>query len=283
MNVLITGAGGMLAHDLIRLLGDRPVTALRRDQLDITDPDAVDDAVRGHDAVINCAAWTRVDDAETDEAAAFAVNATGAGLLAEAAARRGAAVVQVSTDYVFDGRASSPYTEDHPRSPVSAYGRTKAEGERRVLGAGLDRAYVVRTAWTYGAGGSHFPGTMLRLAETHPTVSVVDDQRGQPTWTTDVAERILALLDTDAPTGVYHATSSGEATWFDLARAVFTEAGLDPARVLPTDSSSFVRPAPRPAYSVLGHGGWSAIGMPDMPHWRDALGRARSAGVLERE
>ncbi len=278
---LITGAHGMLGADLISALVGRQVTAVGHGDLDITDAAAVDAAVAGHDVVINAAAYTRVDDAESHESEAHAINATGAGLLAEAARRHGARLVQLSTDYVFDGTATSPYPEDAPRHPVSAYGRTKAEGERLVLEAHPDGALIVRTAWLYGAGGANFAKTMRRLAADRAEIPVVTDQVGQPTWTGDLAERIVALLDADAPAGIYHGTNAGQASWFDFARAVFDEADLDPERITPTDSASFVRPAPRPAYSVLGHDGWARAGLPPMRDWRDALHDAARAGATD--
>jgi dTDP-4-dehydrorhamnose reductase len=268
---LITGASGMLGTDLQTVLGDRPFTALGRRDLDVTDLDAVREAVAGHDAVLNCAAYTRVDDAEADEEQARRVNALGARNLAIASAETGAAIVQVSTDYVFDGSAPSPYSESHPRGPISAYGRTKAEGEEAVLEANPERGYVVRTAWLYGAHGGNFAKTMVRLASSHETLTVVDDQRGQPTWTGDLATRLVELADSGAPSGVYHGTNAGETTWFGFARAVFEKAGLDPERIRPTDSGSFVRPAPRPAYSVLGHDAWTRAGLPPLRSWQDAL------------
>jgi len=271
---LLTGASGMLGTDLRSTLGDRPFTALGRADLDVTDLDAVRAAVAGHDAVLNCAAYTRVDDAESDEEEARRVNALGAQNLAIATAEIGAAIVQVSTDYVFDGSATSPYAESHPRGPISAYGRTKAEGEELVLAANPERGYVVRTAWLYGAHGGNFAKTMVRLAGAHPTLTVVDDQRGQPTWTGDLAAQLIELVDAAAPAGIYHGTNAGETTWFGFARAVFEKAGLDPERIRPTDSGSFVRPAPRPAYSVLGHDGWAAAGLAPMRSWEDALAAA---------
>lgn len=271
---LITGASGMLGTDLRAVLGSRPSTALERNDLDVTDLDAVRAAVADHDAVVNCAAYTRVDDAESDEEEAYRVNAIGAHNLALATAETGAALVQISTDYVFDGSASSPYAEEHPHGPISAYGRTKAEGERLVLAANPERGYVVRTAWLYGEHGGNFAKTMVRLASAHETLTVVDDQRGQPTWTADLAERLVELIDSGAPAGIYHGTNSGETTWLGFARAVFAKAGLDPQRLHPTDSGSFIRPAPRPAYSVLGHDGWSRAGLSPMRSWEDALAAA---------
>ena len=277
---LITGAAGMLGQDLQRALAGRDVSALGRLDLDVTDLDAVRAGVAGHDVVINASAYTKVDDAESHEADALAVNAIGAQNLAIATSEIGAKLVQVSTDYVFDGSATSPYNEATPLNPISAYGRTKAEGERLALAANPDGTYIVRTAWLYGAGGPNFVKTMLRLAASHDTVSVVTDQLGQPTWTGDLARQIVELLDADAAPGIYHATNSGEASWYDFTREIFQVVGLDPERVKRTTSSEFVRPAPRPDYSVLGHDGWARAGISPMRNWRAALSAAHSAGVL---
>jgi dTDP-4-dehydrorhamnose reductase len=280
MRYLIAGAAGMLGHDLQLSLAGREVTALSRAQLDVTDLDAVRAAVEGHDAIVNAAAYTKVDDAEEHEDLAYAVNATGAANLARAAAESGARFVQVSTDYVFDGSATTPYPEDTPRNPISAYGRTKAAGEELALAAHPEGTYIVRGAWLYGAGGPNFAKTMLRLAQSHETVAVVTDQHGQPTWTADLADQIVRLLDSDAPAGIYHGTNAGEGSWFDFTRAIFQEMGLNPDRVTQTDSSQFVRPAPRPAYSVLGHANWGASGLSPMRDWREALAEAAHQGVL---
>lgn len=275
---LIAGAGGMLGHDLRDVLAGRDVTALTRADLDVTDAAAVRDAVAGHDVVVNASAYTKVDDAEEHESEAFAVNATGAGNLADAAASTGARFVHVSTDYVFDGRAIAPYAEDTPRDPLGAYGRTKAAGEELVLRH--PSSTIVRTAWLYGEHGPNFARTMLRLAADRDTVSVVTDQVGQPTWSHDLAEAIVRLVDADAPAGIYHGTNAGSASWFDFARAIFEDSGLDPARVRPTDSAAFVRPAPRPSYSVLGHDAWASAGLPAPRPWREALRAAIAEGAL---
>ncbi|NUU04787.1 dTDP-4-dehydrorhamnose reductase [Leifsonia sp. C5G2] len=277
---LIAGAAGQLGTDLRKALAGRDVTALTRADLDVTDRDAVLAAVAGHDAVINASAYTKVDDAETHEDEAYAINALGTENLAVAAARNEARFVTLSTDYVFDGHATTPYAEDTPRDPINAYGRTKAAGEELALAAHPDGTYVVRTAWLYGAGGANFAKTMVKLAASHETVSVVDDQLGQPTWTGDLAAQIVALLDADAPAGVYHGTNAGETSWYGFARAVFAQAGLDPERVKPTDSATFVRPAPRPSYSVLGHDGWSRAGLSPMRPWEDALAAAAAEGLF---
>jgi dTDP-4-dehydrorhamnose reductase len=276
--LLVTGAGGMLGQDLVAVLATRPdlkVTAATRADLDVTDPAAVRAAVAGHDVVFNAAAWTNVDGAEADEAAATAVNGDGAANLAAACATGGARLIQVSTDYVLAGDAHTPYPEDAPTSPVNAYGRGKLVGERAVTRLLPDTGYVVRTAWLYGAHGPNFVATMLRLATEREHLDVVDDQHGQPTWTYALAERLVALADAAlagrAAPGVYHGTCAGQTTWYGLARAAFTLAGLDPDRIRPTTSERYRRPAPRPAYSVLGHGRWAAAGLPPLPDWHATL------------
>ncbi|MFF9563413.1 dTDP-4-dehydrorhamnose reductase [Leifsonia sp. NPDC014704] len=280
MRILIAGAAGMLGQDLQKALAGREITALSRADLDVTDRDAVLAAAAGHDVIVNASAYTKVDDAETHEDDAYAINALGTENLAIAAARNGARFVTVSTDYVFDGHATEPYAEDTPRDPINAYGRTKAAGEELAFAAHPDGTFVVRTAWLYGAGGPNFAKTMVKLAGSHETVSVVDDQLGQPTWTGDLAAQIVALLDSDAPAGVYHGTNSGQTSWYGFARAVFAQAGLDPERVKPTDSSTFVRPAPRPSYSVLGHDGWARAGLAPLRPWEDALAAATAEGLF---
>lgn len=182
-------------------------------------------------------------------------------------------LVQISTDYVFDRRGGRPYHEDAPTAPVNAYGRTKLAGERAVLDGVLEagRAYVVRTAWPYGAHGPNFVRTMIRLAAERDTVEVVDDQHGQPTWTGDLAEQIIALALSDAAPGIYHGTNAGGTTWCGLAREVFTLLGCDPNRIRPATTDESSRPAPRPAYTVLGHGRWAEAGQVPMRQWRDAL------------
>jgi dTDP-4-dehydrorhamnose reductase len=277
---LITGAAGMLGRDLQDALAGRDVAAFDRGELDITDLAAVREAVVGFDVIINAAAYTAVDAAEENEAAAYQVNAIGARNLAIGAAAVGAKLVQVSTDYVFDGSGTTPYPEDTAIDPISAYGRTKAAGEQFVLTEHPTGSYIVRTAWLYGAHGPNFGRTMLTLAAGRDTVSVVDDQFGQPTWTVDLARQIVSLLDADAPAGIYHGTNAGQTNWFGFARAVFDSAGLDPERVLPTDSAQFVRPAPRPAYSVLGHDAWSRAGLTPMRPWTDALADAAKHGAF---
>lgn len=287
---LITGAGGMLGQDLLaRLAADgETATGLDRAALDITDPASVLAALDAHRpaVVVNCAAWTAVDDAEAKEDDALTVNGTGPRVLAEACRDTGAVLLQVSTDYVFAGDATAPYAEDTPLAPLNAYGRTKAAGERAVRETLPDTGYVIRTAWLYGAGGGNFIRTMIKLEGVKDTLDVVNDQRGQPTWTGDLADRLVALgraaLRGDAPAGVYHGTNGGDTTWFGLTREIFSLLGADPERVRPTTSASFVRPAPRPAYSVLGHDRWKDAGLAPMRPWREALTEAFPA-LLESE
>ena len=260
----------MLGTDLVRLLraNGEAVTAASRAMLDVTSPVAVAESVAGHDVVVNTAAWTRVDAAEKHEAEATAVNGEAPRFLACAARDHGARLVQVSTDYVFSGSASVPYTEDAPTDPASAYGRSKAAGEKALQEELPGAHLLVRTAWLYGAHGGCFPKTIARLAREHGSVDVVVDQIGQPTWTRDVARLIARLVGTGAPDGTYHATSSGHTSWFDFAREVVAAADLDPALVRPTTSDRFPRPAPRPSYSVLGHDALIRVGFDPIGDWR---------------
>ena len=272
---LVTGAGGMLGRDLVVRLereGEDAAGCFRGD-LDITDAAAVRATLHRFRpaVVVNCAAWTAVDDAEAREAAASLVNGYAVRDLAAACADYGIVLVQVSTDYVFAGYARRPYGESDLPAPRTAYGRGKLVGEQAVLDQLGGAGYVVRTAWLYGAHGRNFVRTMIDLERRQPFVDVVDDQHGQPTWTVDVAGQIIALIRSGAPGGVYHATSSGETTWYGLARKVFGLLGADPARVRATTSDAYPRPAPRPAYSVLGHDAWAKIDLKPIGDWRNRL------------
>lgn len=280
---LITGARGQVGTDLQRVLADAgldpaAVHAVGSRELDITDRAAIAAVVADFrpTVIVNSAAYTAVDAAESDEDRAYAVNATGPALLAAEAARCGAKLLHISTDYVFPGDATEPYPVDAPTGPASAYGRTKLAGEQAVRELAGDLGYVVRTAWVYGASGSNFVKTMVRLEGTNDTLNVVDDQRGSPTWSEDLARGLVELARSDAPAGVYHCTNSGDTTWFGFTQAIFAEIGADPARVLPTTSDAYPRPAPRPAFSVLSPDAWLAAGLSPLPHWRDALHTALS-------
>ncbi len=296
---LVTGMGGQLASDFVdvcRPVGEVPYcSALSSSELDVTDRFAVRDTVaewarvvradspQHRLVVLNAAAYTAVDQAEDDEDAAYAVNAAGPALLATACASVGAQLVHVSTDYVFPGdragEQARPYEVGDPTGPRSAYGRTKLAGEQAVRELLPHASWVVRTAWVYGATGSNFVKTMARLERERDTVSVVDDQRGSPTWSRDLARGLFALTREDAPPGTYHCTNRGETTWCGFARAVFEELGADPGRVRPTTTDAFPRAAPRPAYSVLSTRAWDDAGLPVLPDWREALAEAfRLAG-----
>ena len=284
MRVLVTGGNGQLGSALVDLLSARTadvVLGIDLPDIDITAPDSVREvfAQFAPDVVINCAAWTAVDAAEDHEADALKVNGDGPRVLAEACKAAGAWLVQISTDYVFAGDANTPYAEDARPDPKTAYGRTKLAGEIAVQEVLPGAHYLVRTAWLYGLQGNNFVKTMLELELVRDNVSVVDDQRGQPTYAGDLAEQILLLLDARPPAGIFHATNSGATTWFELTRAIFENIGADPQRVLATDSASFVRPAPRPAYSVLGQDKWKSVGLTPMREWRAALTAAFADGI----
>jgi len=281
---LVTGAKGLLGTTLVPILRNAglEIVATTRGDLDVTDPAAVADALATHrpSVVVNAAAYTAVDDAESHEDDALQVNGTAAGVVAAACASAVSqpVLLHLSTDYVFDGTASVPYAEDAPTGPRTAYGRTKLVGEQNVRTLLPDRGYVVRTAWLYGPGGGNFVSTLVRLEGERDTVDVVDDQHGQPTSTLALSRRLLelgkaAVAGTASP-GTYHATASGATTWFGLAREVFALRGADPDRVRPTTSATFVRPARRPAFSVLGHEGWSRADLAPMRAWQEQLAEA---------
>jgi dTDP-4-dehydrorhamnose reductase len=269
MRLLVTGAGGMLGQDVVhaaRAANHDPV-AMSRAQLDVTDPDSVAAAVARSrpDAIVNCAAWTDVDGAESQRAAAAAVNGAGAGHVAAASHAAGVPLVHVSTDYVFDGRAREAYRESAPTGPLSAYGATKLEGERAVERAGGEHT-TARSSWLFGAGGPNFVETMLRLGAERDAVSVVTDQVGCPTFTGHLAEALVAVAEA-GPRGVVHVAGGGSCSWHDFAVEVFAQAGVD-CRVDPATTADMARPAPRPGFSVLAS---ERADAPRLPDWRDGL------------
>lgn len=270
MRWLIVGGKGMLGTDLAQLLRDRKeqVTVLDRPEIDITNVQSVTEQINDTDIVVNTAAFTAVDPAEENEAAAFAVNATGPEILARRCADLGVRLVQISTDYVFAGDAESPYPEDAVMAPKSAYGRTKAAGEWAVR-TYTDDFLIIRTAWLYGAYGNCFPKTMAKLSDTHEQLSVVTDEWGQPTWTVDLANLIINLVEAKAPAGVYHGTASGSTNWHGFTKEIVKSYGKDPAMVGKTTAAAFNRPAPRPHYSVLGHQALSCVGVKPIGDWRE--------------
>ena len=257
--VLITGAGGQLGHALAQAFADDDVVALTRDGWDVTEP-ANDTVSRGEfDLVLHTAAWTDVDGAEADPQGAAAVNVAGT---AHAAALR-LPLVTFSTDYVFDGGKRTPYVESDGPNPMSAYGRTKLHAEA----AAGPNGWILRTSWLFGATGHNFLLTMLHLGAEHDEVTVVDDQRGSPTYVGHLAGTVRRLVDDELPKGLWHVAATGDCTWADFAEAIFEEAGLD-CTVRRITTAELVRPAPRPAYSVLRS---ERAGAPQLPHWREGL------------
>ncbi|MGA8523164.1 MAG: dTDP-4-dehydrorhamnose reductase [Candidatus Dormiibacterota bacterium] len=272
LKYLIFGARGQLGGDLVDagVSEDREMVGLTEAECDIRDPGAVERWIRSvrPDAVINAAAWTQVDAAEDHEAAAEAVNATGAGVIAAACAAAGIRCCHVSTDYVFDGSATSPIPEDAAAAPRSAYGRTKWHGEVAVRERCADHL-IVRTSWLYGRQGPNFVLTMLRLGAERPQLRVVADQHGAPTWTGHLAPAMLRLLEVGPP-GTYHLSNQGSTTWYDLAVATFRARGLG-VEVVPITTAEYPTPAARPAYSVLDNRAWRELGEPPLPEWTEGL------------
>jgi dTDP-4-dehydrorhamnose reductase len=268
--IVVTGAGGQLGTAFRQLLGSVPVYLTRGD-LDLQDGDAIERTILElqPSVVINCAAYTAVDAAETNEALAFAVNADAVGSLARATAVCGARFVTVSTDYVFDGTASDPYVESSRIDPINVYGASKLAGERAALGAN-NETLVVRTSWVLSGTHPNFVATMIRLARQRE-ISVVADQIGHPTLATDLAKGIVAALDVHA-TGILHMTNTGVTSWYGLAREAVEIAGIDPARITPCTTAEYPTPAKRPANSVLGSERLSALGLAPLPPYIDGLG-----------
>jgi len=269
MRLLVTGAAGMLGHEVVAAaerLGHE-VAAWDLPECDLTDERATTDAVRRLEprAVVNCAAYTNVDGAEDDEATAERVNAGAAGNLARACAAIGARLVQVSTDYVFDGSKREPWIESDAVAPLGAYGRTKLHGEEQVAEALADHA-IVRTAWLFGPHGPNFVSTMLRLAEERDEVSVVTDQVGSPTFAGHLAPALVDMAER-SDIGVFHGAGAGSCSWYELTLEAYDAAGVA-CRVLPTTAERFARPAPRPAYSVLGSEREHPIALPP---WQEGV------------
>jgi dTDP-4-dehydrorhamnose reductase len=282
MTWLITGGSGQLglAFQAELALQGIDFVSVNSHELDIRNQQLVGELVDSliPQVIINSAAWTDVDGAETNESAAHAVNALGPRNLAIAASKVGARLVQVSTDYVFSGEGTAPWSEGAEHNPQSVYGSTKSEGEKLVLGSHPSGSYVVRTAWLYSAQRKNFAKTMTKLALNGTgEVRVVNDQAGQPTFTRDLAKQMVDLVLSSAPVGIYHGTNSGQATWFEFAKEIFKLSGADASRVIPVSSSEYPRPAKRPSYSVLGHDAWAKTTVEPMRDWRIALAEAMPA------
>ncbi len=273
--IIVTGAHGQLGRQLLHRGGAAgiDIVGYGAAELDITEADATQRLVEVGSIVINCAAYTAVDKAESDVAGAEAGNVVGPRTLAAACARKRARLIHISTDYVFAGDAEQPYETDAEPAPRTVYGRTKLAGERAVHEE-LPSAQIVRTAWVYTGAGNDFVATMQRLESERDTLDVVDDQIGSPTFAGDLAGGLLELAAHPDAARVLHLTNGGQASWFELARAVFESIGADPERVRPCGSSQFARPAPRPAYSVLSNRAWVAAGLTPLQPWRAGLAAA---------
>jgi dTDP-4-keto-6-deoxyhexose reductase len=264
----------MLGRDLVEVLQglNEPLLAVTRQDLDIADSFSVRAVISKYQptVIVNCAAWTRFHEAEVSEAQALLVNGKGVRELASICSDRSIRLVHISSDYVFDGKSRRPYAESAAASPISAYGRTKVVGEQAVLELLPAHGTIVRTAWLYGRHGTNFIRKMVQLEQLRETVDVVDDQWGQPTWTVDLAQQIVALVQHGA-SGVFHGTSSGETTWYDVARMIFRLLGADPGRIRPVRSDQVADGELRPQYSVLGHAAWREAGLTPIRHWTAAL------------
>ncbi len=292
--ILVTGANGQVGFELTRSLqGLAPVIALDRSRLDLADPDQIRRVVRdiGPAVIVNAAAYTAVDRAESDEAAARQINGEAPGILAEEAARAGALLVHYSTDYVFDGHGDQPFSEDDATGPLNAYGRTKLAGEQAIEAVGGDHL-VFRTSWVYGATGKNFLATMLRLGRERDELSVVADQIGAPTWSGTIAaltSHVLARYCADRGgrrdwwrehAGVYHLTNSGQASWHGFAEAIFARAGLDRVVVHPITSDQYPTPAARPRNSRLSNDKLFRVFGLRAPSWEDSLARCLQEPVF---
>ena len=269
MKITVLGARGMLGHDVMLAAENEghEVSGYGHSEVDITDPEAVGRRLRldQPDAVVNCAAWTDVDGAEDELEGAMAVNGTGAGIVAEAAAAVDAKVLYVSSDYVFDGTKTEPYLETDQTGPVSAYGTSKLAGEVATMNANR-RSFVVRSSWLFGIAGGNFVDTMIRLGNTQKQVLVVRDQVGCPTYTWHLAYGLVRLLDSDAY-GIHHMAGGGHCSWYDFAKEIFKMSGME-VTTLSATTEMFNAKAPRPAWSVLESGAEHAITLPD---WQDGL------------
>ncbi len=282
MSWLITGGSGQLGIAVSQELGERGILfeAWGSQDLDITQGPIVRDVIAklSPKVIINCAAWTDVDGAERDEQSASRVNRDGAENITIAAKAIGAKLIHISTDYVFSGESQTPWQIADEINPQSAYGRTKAQGESRVLAIYPENSFIVRTAWLYSPCGKNFAKTMIKLAiKGDGEVRVVNDQFGQPTSASDLAKQLVELGLSTSPAGVYHGTNSGQGTWFEFAQEIFKLAGADVGRVTPVSSSEYPRPAKRPSYSVLSHGAWANTSVKPMRDWRIALADAMPA------
>ena len=279
LNILVTGADGQLGSELRKLGAASAHNYIYTDiaQLDITDGEAVAAFADTHavDIIVNCAAYTNVEQAEDDEPKAYAINCTAVGNLAAAAARRNALLIHISTDYVFDGRSREPYTEDMPTAPLNAYGRTKLAGEQAIAGSGC-RHIILRTAWLYSEFGRNFVKSVLRQMDERTDLKVVADQTGTPTYAADLAEALFDIIENGKYAGrygIYHFTNEGQCSWYDLARAIALEVGNTESRIARCGTWEYPAKAVRPLFSVLDKSKFKRTFGRDIAHWSDALKR----------
>ena len=271
MKVLITGSNGMLGHDLIDVLdGKHELIKTTSKSLDITDEDKVKDYIvnENPDIVINSAAYTDVDGCETNEEIAYKVNGEGVKNLALACKVVDCPLLHISTDYVFNGENNKPWMEDDEVCPISIYGKSKLQGEEAIESI-LDKFFIIRTSWLYGINGGNFPKTMLELAKTHDTLTVVTDEIGTPTYTLDLAQAIAELIETEYY-GIYHITNSDYCSWFDFAKYIFEVKNIN-VNVVPVTAEEFARPASRPHYSVLNNSNWVNNGFKPLRSYKEAI------------
>lgn len=284
LRLALIGAGGMLGSMVARSApAEWEVVSLQRPGFDLTDRQQVDGVLDrlAPAVIINCAAFTRVDDCETQEDLATRINGDGPGYLAQAAKRLGAVLVHISTDYVFDGSKTEPYREDDPTNPLSAYGRSKRAGELAILESGLERFFIIRTSWLFGPGGKNFVETILRLAQEREELRVVADQVGTPTYTADLAEAIFRLLATHKY-GIYHVSNQGACSWHEFASEIvaqFTQLSgqVKIKNLVPIATLEYPLPAKRPGYSLLSKQKYVTAVAATLPPWRDALQRYLTA------
>ncbi|WP_342552991.1 dTDP-4-dehydrorhamnose reductase [Paenibacillus sp. FSL R7-0652] len=281
LRMLVTGAAGQLGYDVVKSLeaAGHHVLGCDREQMNITDQQQCTDQIEAFqpDVIVHCAAFTAVDQAETDIDTAFAINAAGTRNITAAAEKLKAKLVYISTDYVFDGTGDTPYQEYDIPNPQSVYGKSKLAGEQLVQSLST-RWFIIRTSWVFGSHGSNFVRTMLGLMTERPQLQVVHDQKGSPTYTVDLAQ-LVAELAVSEKYGMYHASNAGSCTWYEFAQAIaeeakkqgFFQAAAHSAQIIPCTTSQFPRPAPRPAYSVMDHLGIRMNGLQSMRPWREAL------------
>jgi dTDP-4-dehydrorhamnose reductase len=279
---LVTGGSGQVGLALQRALKVRNIeySAPTSKELDLTNANHLDAKIRvmNPSVIVNAAAWTDVDEAEENPELVFKINSDAPAKLAEIAKSLSSIFVQISTDYVFDGISTHPYSEHHARNPQTVYGKSKGLGEKYVEEIYREKSYIFRTAWLYSADRKNFAKTMTRLCMRDVMqVKVVNDQKGQPTFAGDLAEKIIETIISKSPFGIYHGTNSGEATWFEFAQEIFNLANADGNRLVPVLSHEFPRPAIRPLFSVLGHESWQDANIKEMRNWKIALASAMPA------